>query len=66
MSKSFINEKSLHILIVQIANLLMTKEFLGENRDLIYRNADMGDTTVLMKRSEYIHNMDDNNFDKLD
>ena len=41
-----------------VNNLKITKEFLRKNKDSMYTNADKGNISVLMRRSEYIREME--------
>lgn len=72
--KSLVNKNNLHISNVdrKIAQKFVeTKQFLKKNPDIICTNADKGNITVCMKKSEYIRDMEvllsnTENFDKLD
>ena len=54
-----------------VNNLKITKEFLRKNKDLMCTNADKGDISVLIRRSEYIKDVEQSlgnveNFEILD
>ena len=54
-------EKSLHISSIDrkfVSNFKVTKEFLRKNKDIMCTNADKGNISVLMRRSEYIRDME--------
>ena len=42
-----------------VNNLIITKEFLRKNEDLMCTNAEKGNISVLMRRSEYIRDMEE-------
>ena len=65
-----IQKKSLHINSIDrkfANNLKTTKDLLRKNKNLMYTNADKGNISVLMRRSEYIRDMEEllNNDDNL-
>ena len=74
LSKGLVEKKSLHMSSMDrkfVNNLKMTKEFLRKNKDLMCTNADKGNISVLMRRSEYIRDMEEllgniENFEILD
>ena len=62
LSKGLVEKKSLHISSIDrkfVNNLKITKEFLRKNKGLWYTNADKGNISVLMRRSEYIKDMEE-------
>ena len=74
LSKGLVKKKSLHISSIDrkfVNNLKITGEFLRKNKDLMCTNADQGNISVLMRRSEYIRDMEEllnnvENFEMLD
>ena len=74
LSKGLVEKKSLHINSIHrkfANNLKTTKDFLTKNKDLMFTNADKGNISVLMRRSEYIRDMEEllgnvENFEILD
>ena len=74
LSKGLVEKKSLHISSIDrkfVNNLKITNEFLRKNKDLMCTNADKGNISVLMRRSEYIRDMEEllgnvENFEMLD
>ena len=74
LSKGLVENKSLHISSIDrkfVNNLKITKESLRRNKDLMRTNADKGNISVLMRRSEYIRDTEEllgnvENFEVLD
>ena len=57
LSTGVVEKKSLHISSIDrkfVNKLKITKEFLRKNKDLMSRNADKVNISVLMRRSEYM------------
>ena len=62
VSKDLVEKKSLHISSIDrkfVNNLKITRDFLRKNKDLMCTNADTGNISVLMRRSEYIRDMEE-------
>ena len=62
LSKGLIEKKSLHINSIDrkfANNLKTTKDLLRENKDLMCTNADKSNISVLMRRSEYIRDIEE-------
>ena len=74
LSKGLVEKKVLHISSIDrkfVNNLKITKEYLRKNKDLMCTNGDKSNISILMRRSEYIRDMEEllgnvENFEVLD
>ena len=74
LSKGLVEKKSLHISNIDrkfVNNIKISNELLRKNKDIMCTNADKGNISVLIRRSEYIRDMEEllgnvENFEILD
>ena len=62
LSKGLVEKRSVNISSTDrkfVNNLKITEEFLRKNKDLMCTNADKGIISVLIRRSEYIRDMEE-------